>query len=123
MLDNSEGRLHCSGVELALLRMIEAEGTSDYSAEKVCHIKELFVVKQQTIEIKCKKGDKNVFKVKFELPSTDDISWMPKNLTPDEEATLSYFTPTTLGGCFRVRYFILTRLLYKKIPYAECQRI
>ena len=51
----------------------------------------------QKFDIKCKKSDKNVFKLEFELPSIDDISWMPKNLTADEECTLSYFTPTTNG--------------------------
>ena len=97
MVDNSEGKLHCNGVELALMRQIEAEGTSEYHEEKICKIKELFVIKTQKIDIKCKKTDKNIFKVKFELPSIDDISWMPNNLCSDEEATLSYFTPTTLG--------------------------
>ena len=123
MVDNSEGQLHCNGVELALMRQIEAEGNSAYYSEKTCKIKEMFVIKTKKMDIKCKKGDKNVFKVKFELPNIDDISWMPSNLNPDDEATLSYFTPTTHGSVIKIKYFMLTRMLYNKIPYEESQRI
>ena len=123
MVDNTEGKLHCNGVELALMRQIEAEGNSAYDEQKLCKIKELFVIKSKKIDIKCKKTDKNIFKVKFELPSIDDISWMPNNLSSDEEVTLSYFTPTSLGSCVRVKYFILTRMLYSKLSYEESQRV
>ena len=79
------------------MRTIEAEGPSEYSEKKVCAMKEQFTLKTHKFDIKCKKSDQNIFKLDFELPSIDDVSWMPSNLSDDEEATLSYFTPTTLG--------------------------
>ena len=116
-VDNAEGKLHVSGIELALTRSIEAEGPSEYHDKKVCTIREQVTLKTHKFDVKCKKADQNIFKLDFELPAIDDVSWMPSNLTDDEEATLSYFTPTTLGQAVKIRYFILTRLLYKKLPY------
>ena len=64
-----------------------------------------------------------MFKINFELPNIEDVSWMPKNLSTEEMNTLTYFTPTTYGKLIKIRYFITTRLLYKKLPYDESQRV
>ena len=85
MLDNSEGKLHVNGIELALMRQLEAYGGSDFYESRECRLKEIFVLMNKKFDIKCKKGDKNVFKLQLDLPSIDDISWMPKNLTADDE--------------------------------------
>ena len=98
MVDNSEAKVHASGVEIVLMRQFKAEGYNhEMVEEKQCKFKEILMVKSQTFDIKCKKNDKNVFKFDFELPLTDSISWMPKNLTADQEETMTYFTPTIIG--------------------------
>ena len=122
-VDNADGKLHVGGVELALMRSMEAEGPSEYHEKKVCYIKEQVTLKTHTFDVKCKKTDQNIFKLDFELPSIDEVSWMPSNLSDDQEATLSYFTPTTLGQAVKIRYFILTRLVHKKLPAEQSQRI
>ena len=64
-IDNSEGKLHVGGVELALMRTIEAEGPSDYHEKKLCAMREQFTLKTHKFQIKCKKADQNVFKLDF----------------------------------------------------------
>lgn len=62
-------------------------------------------------------GDRNQYSIDLTAPSIDELSFMPKYLTPDEELIIQGFTPSFEGKVISNRYFIYARLLFDNLPY------
>ena len=59
MLDNTEGKSACHGVEVALARNISGDGRGRYNRMDQLSFQEILVLKYERLDMNLKVGDRN----------------------------------------------------------------
>ena len=118
-ISNEEGELTCRGIELSLARFISCKGCQKDKRTTEKKFQEITIIYSQREDIELKIGDRNQYSIDLKCPSIDELSFMPKFLTPDEEMVIQSWTPSFYGKAISVRYFVYLRLLFDDLPYEK----
>ena len=96
-LDNTKGSQRCVGFELALARAIQGEGRNQFNRMDTQEFYETTNVKTQREQESILIGETGEFEYTIDLPACDELSFMPKYLTADEQQILTAWSSTHIG--------------------------